>query len=126
MEPDQTKEKTSRRPKDGLLGREGNQAKRQEEKNKQEPRRGRKNPWEGTRLDEKEKNLEKEPKDEKEDEKTGWKMEPGHEDKNTQGRTPEGVGELCEAQEGGGNPPLREWKQAREKKKAGVDKKEKK
>ena len=38
----------------------------------------------------------------------GWKMEPGHEDKNTQRRTPEGVGELREAQEGGGNPPLRE------------------
>ena len=42
-------------------------------------------------------------------------MEPGHEDKNTQRRTPEGVGELCEAQEGGGNPPLREWKYAGEK-----------
>ena len=51
-------------------------------------------------------------------------MEPGHEDKNTQRRTPEGVGELCEAQEGGGNPPLLEWKYAGEKKKqAGVDKK---
>ena len=38
------KKKTSRRPKDGLLGRGGDQAKRHEEKNRQKPRRQRKTP----------------------------------------------------------------------------------
>ena len=58
-------EEHKQEPKDRKKAGKENKAKRQEEKNQTGTRRGRKKPWKGTRLDDKEKTLEKEPKDEK-------------------------------------------------------------